>query len=60
MVRVGMSVTEGLEVVLADTGPLLEFCIFCFQEAFFGLPFILPFFGFGELALEVLDSREIL
>ena len=60
MVRVGMSVTEGLEVVLADTGPLLEFCIFCFQEVFFGLPFFLPFFRFGELALEVLDSGEIL
>lgn len=60
MVRVGVSVTKGLEFVLADTGPLLEFCIFSFQEAFFGLIFFLPFFGFGELALEVLDSGEIL
>lgn len=58
--RVGVSGTECLEVVLADTGPLLEFCIFCFQEAFFGLPVFFPFFGFNQLALEVLDSGEIL
>ena len=56
MVRVGVSVTEGLEVVLADTGPLLEFRIFSFQKAFFGLVFFLPFFSFGELALEVFDG----
>ena len=60
MMCVGVSVTKGFEVILADTGPLLEFCIFCFQEAFFGLIFFLSFFSFGELALEVLDSGEIL
>ena len=56
MMCVGVSVTKGLEVVLADTGPLLKFCIFCFQEAFFGLILFLTFFCFGELALEVLDG----
>ena len=56
MMCVGVSVTEILELVLADTGPLLEFCIFCFQEAFFGLVFFLPFFCFGELALQVFDG----
>ena len=28
VVRVGMSVTEGFKVVLPDSGPLLEVCIF--------------------------------